>query len=327
VSAGVEPRIVVLTPVRNEAWILERFLAVASLFAHRIVIADQGSTDGSREICRGFAKVLLVDNPTQEYDEAQRQKLLIDTARATVPGRRVLLALDADEILAADALSSPGWQRLQEAEAGSILCFEKPDLCQDLQSCVRFDTPWPLGYVDDGAAHNPGPVHSIRIPTPYRAPRLAFDDVKIVHFALVRPGAQSAKMRLYSVVENLHRTSPLVRRRWVYRHDRDWTLNGRQEAMPPQWLDGWRERGIDLRTIPLTDHYWQDFEVLRHLARFGPRRFWLDDIWHFDWEACRRVAAARGEPGIPQKAIQGPPLPLRALGRLLDLAYRAWRAR
>jgi len=34
-------RIVVVTPVRNEAWILERFLSVTSRFADHIIIADQ----------------------------------------------------------------------------------------------------------------------------------------------------------------------------------------------------------------------------------------------------------------------------------------------
>src|SRR5689334_16635952 len=45
------PRVVVVTPVRNEAWILDRFLAVASRFAERIIVADQRSTDDSRAIC------------------------------------------------------------------------------------------------------------------------------------------------------------------------------------------------------------------------------------------------------------------------------------
>ena len=42
--------LVVLTPVKNEAWILERFLRVCNDFADAIIIADQSSTDGSRDV-------------------------------------------------------------------------------------------------------------------------------------------------------------------------------------------------------------------------------------------------------------------------------------
>jgi len=36
-----------ITPVRNEAWIIERFLAAARTWATTVVIADQGSSDGT----------------------------------------------------------------------------------------------------------------------------------------------------------------------------------------------------------------------------------------------------------------------------------------
>ena len=56
------PQLIVLTPVRNEAWVLRAFLTATSLWADKIIIADQMSTDGSREICKEFPKVILLDN-------------------------------------------------------------------------------------------------------------------------------------------------------------------------------------------------------------------------------------------------------------------------
>src|SRR5215212_1735798 len=99
------PAIVVLTPLKNDAWILRRFLEVTSVFADRIIIADQGSTDGGREICAEFEKVTVVDNPSSVYDEGERQQLLIGAARELVPLPRILIALDADEILTAGSMS------------------------------------------------------------------------------------------------------------------------------------------------------------------------------------------------------------------------------
>ena len=46
------PLMIVMTPVRNEAWVLPAFLESTSRWADYIIIADQMSTDGSREIAR-----------------------------------------------------------------------------------------------------------------------------------------------------------------------------------------------------------------------------------------------------------------------------------
>ena len=38
---------VCLTPTRNESWIIKQFVAAAELWASHIIVADQGSTDGT----------------------------------------------------------------------------------------------------------------------------------------------------------------------------------------------------------------------------------------------------------------------------------------
>jgi hypothetical protein len=127
------------------------------------------------------------------------------------------------------------------------------------------------------------------------------------------------------VHENLLGTSPLYSRRALYSQKRDWRAYGSLEPTPWAWFAGWEASGIDLHTIEREEFYWQDFEVLRLFVRHGVRRFWLDDIWYFDWEACRRYALARELPGIPVAPVTGPPRPVRLTGCLLDLLYKAWR--
>lgn len=46
--------VICVTPLRNEAWILERFLRAAELWADRILVPDQGSKHGSRRIAERF---------------------------------------------------------------------------------------------------------------------------------------------------------------------------------------------------------------------------------------------------------------------------------
>ena len=69
-----KPIVICLTPVRNEALILDRFLKATSLWADHIIIADQMSTDGSREIAKKHPKVTLIDNLSETFNEPERQK-------------------------------------------------------------------------------------------------------------------------------------------------------------------------------------------------------------------------------------------------------------
>lgn len=308
------PKIVVITPVRNEEWILDRFLAVTSRFADQIIIADQCSTDASRDICLKYPKVTLIVNESENYDEASRQNLLIQKARELVPGPRIILALDADEIVAANAMEASGWQEMLEARPGTVLYFEKPDLYMTTDQCIRYDTPWPIGYVDDGAKHQPRKIHSIRVPVPNGAPELHVRDVKVLHYGMVRLNAQESKVRMYCVVENTLGTMSFWRRRIAYEPNRDWTKLGRLEASLPEWFAGWERDGIDMRTIRPQTYYWTDFEVLKHFAQYGARRYWFDDIWEFNWEGCHACLPSYGS---ANGNIARPP-------KMLTLSLRMW---
>src|SRR3989449_5704811 len=148
-------RVVVVTPVRNEAWILERFLSVTSRFADHIIVADQRSSDDSRAICSRYPKVTVIDNPTDEFNERDRQLLLLRQARAPVPPPRAILAPDADEILAAHALDTARWRAMLAARPGTIVCFERGDLYETADQCMRRERLAPPGDVDDGLEATP----------------------------------------------------------------------------------------------------------------------------------------------------------------------------
>jgi glycosyltransferase involved in cell wall biosynthesis len=318
------PKVVILTPVKNEAWIIERFLAVATRCADLVIVVDQNSTDETAEICRRFERVHLIVNPSREYDESSRQQLLIEEARRMIPGPRVLLALDADELVAANATSTADWGAMLAARPGTVVHFEKPDLYESVRRCIRYSTPWPLAYCDDGAVHRGRLVHSLRIPIPEGANCLVLEQAKIVHYGLARPKAQRAKSRYYSVLENTRRTQrSVLLRRWAYASKRNYAGGGRVSAPCDEWFAGWEAQRIAVRSITDTEFHWQDFEVLRFFHRYGTRRYWLDDIWDFDWEGCRREGIARGEIGLPPAPVIPPPRPIRSACRLLSAAH-AW---
>ncbi len=319
-------RVVVVTPVRNEAWILERFLSVTSRFADYIIIADQRSTDDSRAICSRYPKVTLIDNPTDEFNERDRQLLLLRQARALVPAPRVILALDADEILAANALATPSWRAMLAARPGSIVCLERVDLYETPDRCMRHDRLTPLGYVDDGVEHAPRDMHSVRVPIPANAPRLLLDDIAVLHYSALRPTALAAKLRWYSVIENVRGTCPWVfKRRLRYAMHVDFTGAGRLERSRVEWFRAWEDAGIDMRSVTEEQYHWYDFEVLRYFKQHGARRFWLDDIWRFDWEACRLYAKRQNITGVPDAPVNAPPRALVLAMRVLSALHRIQR--
>jgi glycosyltransferase involved in cell wall biosynthesis len=92
-------KIIALLPVRNEAWVLHHTLSCLSGFCDVIIVSDQDSTDASREICRRFAKVALLDPPTREGEKLPKQARwrLLDAARG-YDGDNFLWCTDADEL-------------------------------------------------------------------------------------------------------------------------------------------------------------------------------------------------------------------------------------
>jgi hypothetical protein len=321
----VKPKIIVLTPVKNEEWILHRFLSVTSQFADEILIADQSSTDLSREICSKYKKVTLIQNPGDYYSEAERQLLLISTARKLWPGPKILLGLDADEVLAADAMQCVDWQSMLAAAPGTILLFEKPDLLPGLDKCIRYPTnPMPLGFVDDGyATHSPLQIHSPRVPQPANAVRLFLSNIKILHYAHARMRAQLAKVRYYSVQENLKQTNPLRRRRawygnFIKKHYVDTAAE--TTSIREEWFVGWESMGIDMHNLPDEDLTWHEIEILRAFAKYGENRFWLEPIWDIDWNELQQKAADKK--GIPFRQINHPPIFYRFFASGVDIVMR-----
>jgi glycosyltransferase involved in cell wall biosynthesis len=285
------PKVICLTPVKNEAWILERFLKCASLWADHIIIADQGSDDGSREIARGFSKVTLIDNSSQTFNEPERQKLLINAARQ-IPGPRLLLALDADEFITANCLNSMEWQSVLNAPAGTVIRFEWPIILSDMRSYWMYPYEFGFGFIDDGSEHEGTKIHSQRVPFPQHASHLFLKDIKVMHYAFTDLDRAKSKSRWYQCWEMLNR--PEQGAAWIFRfHQKDMVIPDREiKALPTAaWLAGYEERGIDMKTVFRNSAYRWDREVLELFEHHGTKKFKKLDIWNVNWsELQRRIA-------------------------------------
>lgn len=52
------PLHIVMTPTRNEAWVIRAFLESTTRWADYVIICDQFSTDGTREIVESYSQPL-----------------------------------------------------------------------------------------------------------------------------------------------------------------------------------------------------------------------------------------------------------------------------
>lgn len=167
-----KPQLIVLTPVRNEAWVLRAFLSATSLWADHIIIADQMSTDGSREIYKDFPKVQVIDNNRQEMHQAATRILLFDAAREYLHGETnaILFALDADEFLAGNFIQSSSWNKIINSKPGDIFLWSWMYLKSNDISLFSKTTPyyWAANMSEDiwNGEFPDNFIHEWRLPWP-----------------------------------------------------------------------------------------------------------------------------------------------------------------
>lgn len=317
----MKPQLICLTPVKNEAWILRQFLRAASIWADRILVLDQQSTDASREIALEFPKVRLLRNPSQEFNEPERQRLLIEAAREE-PTPRILITLDADEFLAADAIGSEEWERALREPTGTIFELPRVDLWQTRRWCLHTGH-FEWGFVDDGSPHHGRTIHSPRIPLPDGAPRFRFERTRVLHTQFLNLPRMRSKHRWYRCYERV--TFPeksVVEIERLY----SWMDWGRPHVTPadPAWFAGYDARAIEIDCHEDVEDHWWDWEVLRMFQRHGTEPFRPLNIWELDWEALRQRGLERGVTGLPEWPIS---CPLRRRDRLALMLLSATRPR
>ncbi len=318
------PTIIVLTPVKNEAWILKTFIECASLWADHIIVADQLSEDESRELAATFPKVTLIDNPGEDYSEVERQRLLIAAARR-FPGPRVLVAIDADEIVSANICDSRNWQAALRQPPGTVLVFPKVELYgsarQYFLHSVEDKNSWiPFGYLDDGAEHEGSILHTCRIPESVDATRFRVNDVVVMHFTRFNRLRAESKERWYRCFERI--TFPEKNILTIHRlYDFFERMKGRFNirATPGDWWANYQQAGINFDISESERIFWWDWHLLRVFKKHGTTPFRYLDIWAVDWECLRLQGLSRGIAGLPQAPVK---IPLGPGDRLIRSVLR-----
>lgn len=199
------PLLIVLTPVFNEAWIIPAFLKATSLWADYIIIADQMSTDGSRDIYPQYDKVIVVDNPRKEMHQAATRRLLFEEAKK-IEGDKILFTLDADEFLSGDFIHTHGWQTIVNSEPGDVFEFRWMNLSADSSKYSTWQHYYWAAHIDEDLLNGQFPdnfIHEWRLPWPEHVNHeYKIDDISFVHFARVNTLRQRNKERFYQISQS-----------------------------------------------------------------------------------------------------------------------------
>ncbi len=112
-------KIIGLLPVKNEAWVLPHAVRSLTAFCDVVIVADQNSDDGSREICRTFPNVVVIESAESRTCTRARWQLL-DAARS-YDGCNLLWSTDADELVSPPAAKTFLDQRRAELTPGTVV--------------------------------------------------------------------------------------------------------------------------------------------------------------------------------------------------------------
>lgn len=278
--------------IRNDSWVLKDFIECAQTWADLIIIGDHNSTDDSVHIAQQFDCVKLIQHQPSSDFGSRRGELLAEARK--VPGRRLIFAVDVDEMLSANWVNSPEWKLMMNAEPGTWFAFDWIELLPGLEQGVVF---WrEAAFVDDGSEYDPGEsVHAKRIPET-AGEAVMLEDIKLLHYIAIDQRRIFSKHRYYKCYEFIE----FGKRPWavsVYYQDTNIetydlpVIPLRKEWLKGyDWLDEYRSINEDEEKC-----FWTDEEILDYFDNFGIDKFRKLNIWDgVDWNEKARLLGREG---------------------------------
>lgn len=280
---------IVVMPVKNEAWILEYTLSRLSLWADHIIVADQRSTDGSKEMYGRFPKVLVLDNPAPFHSSSVR-KLLLDAARS-FEGNNAIFSFDADEIPTGHIVEDSFWAGVSSLRPGTGIEFLWLTLWRSPQRYrvgrSVFAPQWKqFGFVDDRrmSYDTVGVIndHVSRIPQAAHQSLHRFELPKVLHYQFVNWDRTVSKQVYYRMSEWVQREQSFlvsVKINLKYFPSKD--EHGLEvKPVPTDWLQAYANQPLEQALFEDHTSSWYEKDIAEYFTHYGSSFFAPLDIWY-----------------------------------------------
>ena len=280
---------IALVPVRNEAWVLEHSLACWSGFCDVVIVNDQMSTDATRDICRRFPKVVLLETPPAGAADTvarlpqQARWRLLDAAR-NYDGHNLLWCTDADELTPPTLARRFFEEHRAELTPRRVIECRFHNLWDSLtryrQDLSYYGPLWkPMGFVDDRVVDYPRsrvrPLHEPRMPIETDETALKADGLPILHLQWTMWRRNQVKQAWYRCIDFMDKRMTAADVNGFYSVTlREWYVH--TEAVPAAWLADVTLPGADVDQQPS----WHEAEILGWFDARGVEFFEPLEIWH-----------------------------------------------
>lgn len=288
-----DTQIVCITPMKNESWILDRFLKCTSLWADHIILLDQNSEDNSVEIANRFKKVRVIKNENNEFNDHLHWSILLDEARKIECHRRIIIAIDCDEFISANSFTTNEWNHFIQFETpGSMMIMSRLTIGEGVDKCAR-ESDFVIGFVDDNITHikninEKKKIHNIRLAFPEISPKsINMNQCKLLHYNLVDFKRCQSKMRWYMCYEKLlgeKSVETIIHQYYPGRNFNEFWSKQTTVDFNKEFIQSYEEKNIDMTSVIKPDQYYWDNKILDYFKEKGSEFFGDLPIWEVNWK-------------------------------------------
>jgi hypothetical protein len=274
-----KPKVICLMPVKNEADVLPITLNVISKYCDTVIIADQMSADGSREIYKMFPNIRVIDNPRNGHSNQVRWDLL-KTARQ-YGDNNLIISLDADEYIPPKLFEK--FLNETDFKAGDsfrfpwIQLWKSTDYFND--TGVWYRNYQRAAWLDDGVTNYGEEIiindHVARVPPAFLDNCKKIDSLPIIHLQWLSWNKTQFKQILYRCTELVKKPNDYISINSAYSHSLDCDIS-KLSKVKPEWIDD-----IDsLKTAENLKPTWHLQEIKKLFDEHGILFFEPLQIWH-----------------------------------------------